>query len=93
MGTQANDRQLAVVTQMSDQRQFSVNLTDRTCSCVRWQDAGIPYGHAIMAINTVKQAPMDFMPSYWSHQDWVAGYDSAIGRFSQLDKPLFLITT
>jgi hypothetical protein len=78
MGTQANDHQLAVVTQMSDQRQFSVNLTDRTCSCVRWQDTGIPCGHAITAINTVKKMPMDFMPSYWSRQDWVAAYDSAM---------------
>jgi hypothetical protein len=61
---------------MSDQRQFSVNLTARTYSCV--QDTGIPCGHVIMAINTVKQAPMDFMPFYWSRQDWVAAYDSAM---------------
>jgi len=59
-------------------RSFSVNFTDRTCSCVRWQDIGIPCGHAITAINTAKQAPMDLVPPYPTRQNCVAGYDSAM---------------
>ena len=38
----------------------------------------MPCGHSITAVNTAKQAPTDFVPSYWPRQDWAAAYDSAM---------------
>jgi hypothetical protein len=70
------------VTQIPDRQIFLVDLTASTCSCIRYQDTGIPCGHAVATIYHLKaRAPIDYMPETLSRGNWVETYKADMAPF------------
>jgi hypothetical protein len=66
-------RGIGVVIQR-DGKRLQVDLEARTCTCKRFQDNGIPCGHALTVIYTCDRAPAEFFPDYIKTTSWVATY-------------------
>nr|GEV64683.1 hypothetical protein [Tanacetum cinerariifolium] len=70
----------------SHPEQYVVNLTQKTCSCRKWEISGIPCKHAIAAIHDMTDNSFDVgIPEDWVHesyklQTWMNDYSYKIGR-------------
>jgi len=70
------------VTQIPDGQIFLVDLTASACSCIRYQDTGVPCGHAVAPIYHLKaRAPIDYMPKTLSRGNWAETYKADIVPF------------
>ena len=53
------------------QEQYVVNLSERSCSCRKWEISGIPCKHAIAAINDMADNGNDVgIPEDWVHESY-----------------------
>jgi zinc finger SWIM domain-containing protein 3 len=53
---------------------YIVDLENRSCSYLRFQDTDIPCGHAVALIHRLQKAPADFMPSYVKNRTLINSY-------------------
>jgi len=72
---------------MSDQCWFAVNIRPHL-PCARWQDTGVPCGHAVTAIHAVSKA-VNFMAACMSREDRIAAHAApmqpiSLGRVEEL---------
>ena len=54
-----------------------VNVTEKTCTCRRYQDNEVPCGHAmsiILRLPVGQNAPINYMPEYLYRTSWLEGY-------------------
>ena len=70
-------------TAVRGNHRFDVSLEQKTCSCRRYQDPGVPCGHSCAVIGAIGKAPRDFMPDYLTRQHWVNAYSKNIRPLSQ----------
>ncbi|GJW24265.1 mutator type transposase [Tanacetum coccineum] len=87
----------------SHPEQYVVNLTQKTCSCRKWEISGIPCKHAIVAIHDMIDNGFDVgIPEDWVHdsyklQTWMNVYSHKVnpvnGRdmWSKFDCPTTLL--
>jgi zinc finger SWIM domain-containing protein 3 len=54
---------------------YIVDLENRSCSCLRFQDTDIPCGHAVALIHRLQKAPADFMPAYVKNRTLINSYE------------------
>ena len=59
-------------------RQYAVNLINRTCGCRRWDMTGIPCSHAISAIYKSYQHPEDFVHDFFKKDMYKEAYGPVI---------------
>jgi hypothetical protein len=67
-------------------REWIVDLVARTCSCHRFQDTGVPCGHAIKVIYAIRQQPRTYMAPLLTVERWISTYSSA--NLTPLDQDL-----
>ena len=70
-------------TAVKENRRFDVSLEQKTCSCRRYQDTGVPCGHACAVIRAIGKAPRDFMPDYLTRHHWVNTYSKNMRPLDQ----------
>jgi hypothetical protein len=63
-------------TVFKDGRQWIVDLDAKICSCYRFQDTGIPCGHAVKVIYSIRRDPRDYMLASLTLKSWVNTYSS-----------------
>lgn len=74
-------RHLAEVIQGND-KSYTVNLGQKTCSCSHFQQNDIPCGHAYSFILALNCAPRDFMPTVFLITTWKNTYSQNIQPIS-----------
>jgi hypothetical protein len=62
------------VTQQRDNQVFLIDLEAEACICRRYQNSGVPCGHAIRAIQRKDKAPIDYMPGWHHRTTWIKTY-------------------
>ena len=70
-------------TAVKGNRRFDVSLEQKTCSCRRYQDTGVPCGYACAVIRAIGKAPRDFMPDYLTRQHGVNTYSKNMRPLDQ----------
>jgi len=66
------------VTQGFTMEKFIVDLGNRRCSCYFWKWVGIPYRHAIDAINYKLEQPQDYVHRYYKREAYKVCYGPRI---------------
>jgi hypothetical protein len=62
------------VKSMETQRNYIVNLTERTCTCTIWQSSGFPCGHAVSIMLDQKQDPQSYVASFFTIESYKKTY-------------------
>ncbi|GJY91229.1 mutator type transposase [Tanacetum coccineum] len=76
---------------VSHQEQYVVNLTQKTCSCRKWEISGIPCKHVIVAIHGMTDNGFDVgIPEDWVHdsyklQTWMNVYSHKVNPVNGRD--------
>lgn len=78
-------RTIGSVLDGTDRERYRVNLAERTCTCRRYQDTGIPCGHAVAVIQRLRQEAADHMPEYTHAETYIATYQSAVAGMPPID--------
>ena len=60
------------------QRSVTVDILNRSCSCLFWQLEEIPCGHAVAALWMGKLDPMNYMSSYYTKETLMATYSRCV---------------
>jgi hypothetical protein len=71
-----------------DGRQWIVDLRAMTCSCLRFQDTGVPCGHAIRVIYAIRRNPREYMPTALTIDSWIRTY--SLGNLPLIDRNALL---
>src|SRR5579859_3421361 len=66
------------VKSMETQRNYIVNLTERTCTCTIWQSSGFPCGHAVSIILDQKQDPQSYVASFFTIESYKKTYEQTL---------------
>ncbi|KAL6142167.1 hypothetical protein ACLB2K_060450 [Fragaria x ananassa] len=68
-----------------DEYSYSVNLSTRTCSCVKWQINFFPCPHALAAIQDARLNVYDFINPYFSVKYFRMCYSFPIQHVSNVE--------
>nr|GEV76012.1 hypothetical protein [Tanacetum cinerariifolium] len=75
----------------SHPEQYVVNLTQKTCSCRKWEISGIPCKHVIAAIHDMTDngydvgIPEDWVHDYYKLQTWINVYSHKVNPVNGRD--------
>ncbi|XP_004306288.1 PREDICTED: uncharacterized protein LOC101301130 [Fragaria vesca subsp. vesca] len=69
----------------NDKYSYSVDLSTRTCSCVKWQINCFPCAHALAAIHGVRLDVYDFIDPYFTTEYYRMCYSFPIASLSNVD--------
>ena len=58
----------------ANEKAYTVNLLEKICSCGHFQENGIPCGHAFSFIQTIHEAPRNYLPAYFQTTTWKNTY-------------------
>ena len=72
--TPNGSRVRATTTHFNQEVTFTVDLEARTCSCMRFQDTGVPCEHAASVIYRLKQVPGDWVAPYLERTKCIEAY-------------------
>ncbi|KAM5554008.1 hypothetical protein ABKV19_025974, partial [Rosa sericea] len=64
---------------------YVVDLTRRTCACMRWDLTGIPCKHAISAIHFMRQNPEDYVDACYQTKTYMAIYSYTVKPVNGMD--------
>ena len=70
---QLSDEFNGIVTSFTGKR-YVVDFQKLICTCGRYQEVGIPCGHAIACIRKLQRPPRDYIPEYFTVQAFRATY-------------------
>ncbi|XP_004297881.1 PREDICTED: uncharacterized protein LOC101293971 [Fragaria vesca subsp. vesca] len=69
----------------NDKYSYSVHLSTRTCSCVKWQINCFPCTHALAAIQGARLDVYDFIDPYFTAEHYRMCYSFPIAHLSNVD--------
>nr|XP_011462169.1 PREDICTED: uncharacterized protein LOC105350877 [Fragaria vesca subsp. vesca] len=69
----------------NDKYSYSVDLSTRTCSCVKWQINCFPCAHALVAIQSARLDVYDFIDPYFTAEYYRMCYSFPIAPLSNVD--------
>src|SRR5579859_6205870 len=60
------------------QRNYIVNLTEKTCTCTIWQSSGFPCGHTVSIILDQKENPQCYATSFFTIESYKKTYEQTL---------------
>ena len=60
------------------QRNYIVNLAEKTCTCTTWQSSGFPCGHAVSIILNQKADPQRYVASFFTIESYKKIYEQTL---------------
>jgi hypothetical protein len=60
------------------QRNYIVNLAEKTCTCTIWQSSGFPCGHAVSIILDQKADPQRYVASFFTIESYKKIYEQTL---------------
>ena len=65
---------------------FTVNMDERTCTCIKFQMDDMPYTHAMAAIKRAHMDPYKYCSIYYKKHTYLNTYEGTVNRVGNPDE-------